>query len=180
MSWVRLRGSVLGVAFGFCALLLAVGGPLSASSAAAADLTIDTRATALLVVEQGLIELTNADRAKNGLPTLDYDPELLWIARSRAAAQLDLDNLSHYDKDGLLAFVKLLDGAGLRYGLAGENLARSGSVTPDLTQRIEEALMKSPKHRENILHPSFSRLAIGAAVDGSTGRIAFAQIFRGD
>jgi len=154
--------------------------PVALGANAGEVATVDTAATTLIVVEQALIELTNADRASHGLPPLDYDAELLWIARIRAADQLKLDSLSHYDGDGLLAFVKLLDRAGLQYGLAGENLARSGSNTPDVTQRIETALMKSPTHRKNILERAFSRIAIGAAHDSSTGRIAFAQIFRGD
>jgi uncharacterized protein YkwD len=154
--------------------------PVALGANAAEVANVDTRTTTLLVVEQALIELTNADRASHGLPPLDYDPDLLWIARTRANDQLKLENLSHYDADGLLAFVKLLDRAGVQYSLAGENLARSASNTPDVTQRIETALMKSPTHRKNILERAFSRIAIGAALDSSTGRIAFAQIFRGD
>jgi uncharacterized protein YkwD len=154
--------------------------PLAVGASTAEVASVDTRTTTLLVVEQALIELTNTDRASHGLPPLAYDPELLPIARTRAADQLELEHLSHYDANGLLVFVKLLDRAGLQYGLAGENLARSASNTPDVTQRIETALMKSPTHRKNILERAFSRIAIGAALDSSSGRIAFAQIFRGD
>jgi uncharacterized protein YkwD len=146
----------------------------------ASELRVDISAANLLAVEYSLIELTNSDRVKNGVAPLDFDPGLLWIARARATEQLKLESLSHYDNDGLLAFVKLLDRAGVRYALAGENLARSAAQTPDLTERIEAALMKSPTHRKNILERSFSSIAIGAAVDTTTGRIAFAQIFRGE
>ena len=37
--------------------------------------------------------------------------------------------------------------------------------------------MKSPTHRMNILEPTFKRVAIGAATDG-TGQIAFAEVYR--
>jgi uncharacterized protein YkwD len=133
----------------------------------------------MIAVEQALLELTNADRAAHGLAPLDFDPETLLIARERAAAQLGQDNLSHYDEQGALAFVRLLDDAVLKYGLAGENLARGTTGGEDITERIEQALMKSPAHRKNILETRFVRAAIGAAVDRN-GRIAFAEIFRGD
>jgi uncharacterized protein YkwD len=151
-------------------------------AAAPAQLTLpgDPGIVRMIAVEQALLELTNVDRGLSGLPPLDFDPETLAIARLRAAAQLGPDNLSHYDEHGLLAFVGLLDDAALKYGLAGENLARGSTGSgDDITERIEQALMKSPTHRKNILETRFARAAIGAAVDGN-GRIAFAEIFRGD
>ena len=178
-SW--LRGWI--VAATVASLLSTAPLAITARTASAVDLSsemhADIAASTQLVAELALIELTNTDRASNGLPPLNFDPELLAIARERAADQLQQDKLSHLDAEGRLAFVKLLDAAGLRYGMAGENLARSGANGPDVTERVEAALMNSPTHRKNILDSSFSRIAIGAAVDAS-GRIAFAQIFRGD
>jgi uncharacterized protein YkwD len=46
-----------------------------------------------------------------------------------------------------------------------------------MPERVEQALMRSPSHRQNILEPTFNRIAIGAATD-SSGRVVFAQIFR--
>ncbi|HEY3063349.1 MAG TPA: CAP domain-containing protein [Chloroflexota bacterium] len=140
---------------------------------------VDLAFVRMVSAEQALLDLTNADRISNGLPALDFDPETLLIARQRAEAQLRADNLSHYDEHGLLAFVSLLDQSALRYGLAGENLARSKELGTNGVQRIEEALMKSPTHRTNILEKRFSRAAIGMASDAS-GRVAFAEIFRGE
>jgi len=58
-----------------------------------------------------------------------------------------------------------------------KNLARSSVTDPTVTRRIEEALMKSPKHRDNILEPTFSRVSIGTATDAS-GQITFAEVYR--
>jgi uncharacterized protein YkwD len=128
--------------------------------------------------EQALLDLLNADRAQNGLPPLDFDPDTLSIARRRASTQLQLPNLSHYDDTGQLAFVRFLTDAELQYQLAGENLARAeGANDPTIAQRIEQALMGSPNHRHNILERNFTLVAIGAATD-SLDRIAFAEIFR--
>jgi uncharacterized protein YkwD len=128
-------------------------------------------------LELALLELTNADRIANGLAPLELDLDLLEIARTRAATQLTLASLSHYDADGQLDFVRLLAEAGLDYLLAGENLARLMGLDPNVPERVEQALMASPTHRQNILDPTFNRIAIGAAMDDS-GRVVFAQIFR--
>lgn len=150
------------------------------AAAAAFEAPGDPAVIKMLGAEQTLLDLTNADRTENGLPPLDFDPETLEIARARAAAQLGPNNLSHYDDSGYLAFVRLLDGAGVSYGLAGENLARAPHASDqDVLPQIEAALMKSPTHRKNILETRYSRAAIGSATDGA-GRVAFAEIFRGE
>jgi len=170
----RSFGLVLAIA---ALLAIASTVSLAAPSFAAEPTGGDLAVANELAVEQALFDDTNADRAANGLPALDFDTQTLSIARQRAATQLDADNLSHYAPDGSLAFVDLLNAAHLGFALAGENLARSSSSNPDVITRIEQALMQSPTHRKNILEPTFARLAIGAATDPS-GRIAFAEIFR--
>ena len=127
--------------------------------------------------EQALLDMTNADRAQNGLPPVAFDPDSLQVARVRAAAQLPDGPLSHYNSLGELAFVGLLSDAGVEYSLAGENLARSSNTDPSTVTLLNNALMNSPAHRANILEPSFNLLAVGAA-SGSDGRLAFAEIFR--
>ncbi len=128
-------------------------------------------------VERALFDLVNADRARNHLPALTVDLSLLPVARSRADSQLADGPLNHYDSHGQLAFVPMLAGSGISYTLAGENLARSSGPDSGVVQRVEDALMRSPTHRKNILDPTFTRLAVGAAWDQS-GHVTFAQIFR--
>ena len=127
--------------------------------------------------ELALLQHTNADRVRHGLPQLQFDPPALATARTRANAQLNRGALSHYDSTGGLAFVNLLAQSGVQYSLAGENLARWVQSDPTGPERVQQAFMGSPDHRKNVLEPVFNRLAIGAATDTS-GRIAFAQIFR--
>jgi uncharacterized protein YkwD len=151
----------------------------STPDAHAESMAADLSVVRMLTVEQALLDKTNADRVAHGLPALDFDFETLDIARERASQQLGPGSLNHYDDQGALAFVKLLERSKLNYGLAGENLARSKDEGSDVIERIEDALMKSPTHRKNILEQRFSRAAIGMARDND-GRIAFAEIFRGD
>ncbi len=127
--------------------------------------------------EQAMLDLTNADRASNGLPPLMFDTATLWVARARAAAQVPDGPLSHYNSLGDLAFVGLLGDAAVSYSLAGENLARAAGIDPGVPDRLNQALMNSPLHRANILEPSFDMLAIGAA-SISQNSVAYAEIFR--
>ena len=150
---------------------VAVAEPVAAvDSAAPMDAT---------TAELQLLELTNRDRLENGLQPLALDPSTLSVARERAATQLELPALSHYDPAGQLAFVQLLEQSGVDYTLAGENLARSSAVDSDVTERVEDALMRSPTHRKNILEQTFTHVSIGAATD-EEGRISFAEIFRAE
>jgi uncharacterized protein YkwD len=182
---LRLRWSgwlavaALGAAFIFSAQ---PGVVQQVSAAETLDASVNTSEAAAVMpapqsLEQTMLALTNADRAANGQPALDFDPDTLAIARERAEASLTTPSLTHYDADGSLIFARLLKDSQLGYQLAGENLARSSSIDASVAQRIEQALMNSPLHRKNILEQGFSRVAIGAASD-SAGHIAFAEIFR--
>ena len=126
-------------------------------------------------LEVALLDRVNADRAAYGLAPLEADLDLLGIARARAAAQVALPALSHYDASGKLAVQGML--AGYSYSLAGENLARLRADDADAAPEAETALMNSPLHRKNILEPRFNRVAIGL-VRAPDGRLVFAQIFR--
>jgi uncharacterized protein YkwD len=157
---------------------IATGALSTAAGAAGGDLADLRDNTAPTPQEQTLLDLTNADRANNGLPPLIFDPSTLRVARTRAAAQIPDGPLSHYNSLGELAFVGLLADAGAQYTLAGENLARAASQDAGIVARLDEALMNSPTHRANILEPSFTMVSIGAA-SGPDGRpLAFAEIFR--
>jgi uncharacterized protein YkwD len=132
----------------------------------------------LVQLEAELLERTNAERAARGFAPLAHDPALTNVARTRAAAQVPLPSLSHYDASGQLAVGKLLAAEGVTYKLAGENLARLPGADNTTSTRATKALMDSPLHRKNILEPRFDRMAIGAVLDPN-GRVIYAQIFRG-
>jgi uncharacterized protein YkwD len=126
--------------------------------------------------ELTMLELTNAERARHGVPPLEFDVEVLQVARLRAAAQASESTLSHLDGDGEIAFGRLLDEIGLPYAMAAENLARLEAAAP-APQWAQDALMRSREHRDNILNPAFTRLAVGIATDAS-GRTTVAELFR--
>jgi uncharacterized protein YkwD len=127
-------------------------------------------------VEMALFQLTNADRARAGLPPVTFAPELLDIARQRASAQNANQALNHFDGAGDLAFVRLIADRGLSYRLIGENLARLTRAEGVDPERAEALLMSDPAHRANILDPTYDRLAVGSATDGA-GQLVLVQIF---
>ena len=161
---------------GTLALLAIAAQPVAAMDASMA-VPGDPAFATLVSSEQALVDLTNQDRAANGFPALQLDSSMLPVARERAEEQLGSQALSHYDDNGQLVFAQLLNQANVSYSLAGENLARSSVDDANIAQRVEQALMQSPMHRKNILEPSFTRVAIGAAID-NTGEIAFAEVYR--
>lgn len=145
--------------------------------AAALQLPGDPSLAMLFAVEQSMLDLTNADRIANGLDPLEFDADTLVIARQRAASQLGVSSLTHYDANGDLAFVHLFTDRQISYQLAGENLARATADDPAVTTRVEQALMKSPLHRKNILERGFTRVAIGSATDAQ-GQLTIAEVYR--
>lgn len=151
-------------------------GAASAAAGSATPAPSDTGPSTETAQEQNLLDLTNQARSDTGLQPLTFDPDLLPIARERAASQTNAASLSHYDDMGSLAFISLLDDANVPYSMAGENLARSEDPTADVVPDLQQALMNSPAHRANILQANYTSLAIGAAT-GTDGDLAFSEIF---
>ena len=101
-----------------------------------------------------VIRLVNAERAKQGLPALSTNRTINGAAQVRA---LELPTLfSHNRPDGRSCFTALSE-AGIRYGAAGENIAR-GYPTP---AAVVEGWMNSPGHRANILNENFTTIGVG-------------------
>jgi uncharacterized protein YkwD len=132
---------------------------------------------AMVAPELALLDETNRDRTSVGLTRVTSDSELVPLARARAGAQVSRPSLSHLDDGGALAFLSLIQRAGLRHQVAGENLVRLPGPIGTAPARAQRALMASPTHRANILDPRYGRLAIGMANDRD-GRVIFAQLFR--
>lgn len=137
----------LGVAAG---LLL---GPFSVGPAAADD------AVGLVV------ELTNVERQRAGLPALAANPSLTLAAASYARV-LSSEGCWGHACGSVTDFRQRAMQAG--YGgwtRLGENLA-AGARTP---AAVVAAWMASPGHRANILEPDFREIGIGVAYGGPAG-----------
>lgn len=122
------------------------------------------------IAERQLLDLVNEERVQLGLGALAWDERLLPVARAHSQEMFKLKYFSHESPVTGSPFDRL-KAAGISYSRAGENLAFAQAVSV-----AHRALMDSPGHRENILRPEFSRLAIGVINAGTYGRMV-TQLF---
>lgn len=122
--------------------------------------------------EQQMVNLVNAERAKNGLAPLQVDMELVRLARMKSADMIAKNYFSHTSPTYGSPF-DMMNNAGLAYRTAGENLAGAGSVSTAHTN-----LMNSSGHRANILNSAFTHIGIGIVDGGPYGKM-FTQMFIG-
>lgn len=110
--------------------------------------------------QQTVIDQTNAERKKNGLPALVPNASLSEAAYQKARNMFDEQYWSHYSPDGESPW-EFMKAAGYTYSVAGENLARDFTDTDDMVN----AWMNSPTHRENIVNAKYQEIGI-AVVNG--------------
>jgi uncharacterized protein YkwD len=114
---------------------------------------------------RGLLDDMNDARVKEGLAPLDWDVSLEEVAYARAKNLVQNGYFDHYAPDGESAFSELA-ARGIRYRLAGENLARNNYLETKTVQAAFDGLMNSPGHRANILEPRFSSVGVAVVRDG--------------
>ncbi len=120
--------------------------------------------------ERKLLDLVNAERRNKKLPALKINPLLCDVARDHSANMAKQGKMEH-ELDGKSPYDRI-KGAGYRYTLAGENLAR-GDVS---LEEVVAAWMRSKVHRENILEEEFTEVGIGTCRD-EKGDTYYAQVF---
>jgi uncharacterized YkwD family protein/spore coat assembly protein SafA len=118
---------------------------------------------AIKSVENQVIQLTNQERAKNGLPSMTADWELSRVARYKANDMRDKNYFSHTSPTYGSPF-DMMKNFGISYRSAAENIA-AGQTTP---ASVVQSWMNSSGHRANILS-SNTRIGVGYAKGGSYG-----------
>lgn len=113
----------------------------------------------------GLLEAMNVARREAGLAALEWDGSLQTVAYARAENLVENGYFDHYAPDGESAFSELA-ARGIRYRLAGENLARNNYAETKTVAAAFDGLMNSPGHRANILEERFSSVGVAAVRDG--------------
>lgn len=107
-----------------------------------------------------VIEDTNKERQKVGLPLLAENPALSDAARAKAQNMFAENYWAHFSPSGKDPWGFILS-SGYKFSYAGENLARNFYNSED----VVVAWMKSPSHRDNILNSRYEDIGI-AVVDG--------------
>lgn len=134
------------------------------------DLPDDLALSADGVAERQMLDLLNEERTSAGLRALIWDDRLLPVARQHSEEMFRLKYFAHTSPVSGTPFDRLRS-AGITYSRAGENLAYAQSVAV-----AHRGLMQSPGHRENVLRPEFTHIAIGIISAGPYGRM-FTQLF---
>jgi uncharacterized protein YkwD len=122
-----------------------------------------------LTVEQ-VIQQANADRNRLGLPSLEFDHTLTLAAFAKAQDMVANNYFAHVNPEGVKPWY-WFKALGYNYSFAGENLAQGFDDAHDL----EQSWMASPKHRANILSPSYKD--IGVAIVYKNGERIIVQLF---
>ena len=124
-------------------------------------LTVTVIAPPIEQWEREVLDLVNAERAKAGLGALSWGATCEGAAKTRA--QELVASYSHTRPDGTAWSTACpIPASG---GASGENLAAgNAAVSP---QTVVATWMNSPEHRENILNPEFTKLAVGFVFEPS-------------
>lgn len=117
------------------------------------------------ITAQKVLDQTNQERSKLGLPVLKYNSLLSQSATQKAQDMFTHNYWAHTSPSGTSPwnFFKNVD---YKYSIAGENLARDFYDTESLLK----AWMNSPTHKENIINPKYQEIGIGV-VNGTLGGI---------
>lgn len=124
-------------------------------------------------IEMQVAELTNQERAKQGLKPLTFNWELGRVARDKSEDMIAKNYFSHTSPTYGSPF-DMMKAYGISYRTAGENIA-SGQRT---AQAVVTAWMNSEGHRKNILNPNFTEIGVDYATK-SNGTPYWTQMFIG-
>ncbi|MDT0611901.1 CAP domain-containing protein [Streptomyces lancefieldiae] len=120
-----------------------------------------------------VVDLTNRERSRAGLPALGVDARLTRAAQAHSADMVARDFYSHTDPDGGKPRDRAA-AAGATRRTVGENIACGQRSPAD----VVEGWMNSPGHRANILKADFTHIGVGLAGGGRAGTY-WTQLFGG-
>lgn len=112
------------------------------------------------VVEQQVIDLTNALRAGAGCPAVRASPVLVAAARAHSYDMAANSFFDHTGSDGSSA-VQRIERAGYHARISAENIA-AGFATPE---SVVTAWSTSPGHRANLLNCDVTEVGVGYVFD---------------
>jgi uncharacterized protein YkwD len=127
----------------------------------------------LSTAERKIVDLTNQQRAQNGLPALTVNTKLVQMADIHSQDMARLHHLEHTLSG--VAQPTLADRAkfvGYSYWALGENVA---SGYPDASS-VTAGWMASSGHRANILNSSYTQIGVAIAND-NTGVPYYTVVF---
>ncbi|MEW9501918.1 CAP domain-containing protein [Jeotgalibacillus marinus] len=112
--------------------------------------------------EQQVVDLTNAERSKEGLAPLQLDVELSKVAKDKSK---DMQQNQYFDHNSPThgSPFDMMKEYGVSYKSAGENIAM-GQGSPE---EVVQAWMNSEGHRKNIMSSSYTHIGVGHIKEGN-------------
>ncbi len=126
------------------------------------ETTEQNQSSELSQFEQEVVELTNQERAKQGLSPLKIDTELSKVAREKSRDMASNGYFAHNSPSYGSPF-DMMKQFGISYSTAGENIAK-GQRTPE---EVVNAWMNSEGHRANIMNANFTHIGVGYVEQGN-------------
>ncbi|MBE6184244.1 CAP domain-containing protein [Heyndrickxia ginsengihumi] len=123
--------------------------------------TASDSTSALNAYEKQVVDLTNKERAKNGLKPLQVDATLSKMARAKSNDMMTNKYFDHTSPTYGSPF-DMMKKFGISYKSAGENIAM-GQQTPE---EVVNSWMNSPGHRANILNKNYTHIGVGYVENG--------------
>ncbi|KPB06498.1 CAP domain-containing protein [Bacillus sp. CHD6a] len=112
--------------------------------------------------EKKVVELTNAEREKQGLAPLQLDEELSKVAKEKSKDMQKNNYFSHNSPTYGSPF-DMMKQFGVEYRTAGENIAQGQQSS----EEVVNAWMNSEGHRANIMNENFTHIGVGHVEEGN-------------
>jgi hypothetical protein len=112
------------------------------------------------IFTEQIVDFTNTERERNGLPALKFDALLSEAARRKAEDMFTNGYWAHVAPDGTTPW-DFITASGYNYVYAGENLAKDFQDSDNVVR----AWMDSPSHQRNILNQNYKDIGV-AVVNG--------------
>ena len=177
-AWGRpLPGGRLGTCLRFGSLALAIVLGLGHAQGA---LPSALPALPAHYLEERLLQLTNEERARHGVPAVRASAVLAQAARHHAEEMVRLRYFSHVSPTpgrGDVGDRVAMVGGTMRS--VGENLAAVQAGGLDLPERVIGGWMQSPGHRQSLLAGRWTHVGFGAQ-ETPDGRLVVVQVFAFD
>ncbi len=121
----------------------------------------------LLPAESELLRRLNQERQKRGLIPLELEPAMTEVGREYVQRMLETHGRGHYAPEPPDVRLRA---RGLKFAKVGENLSQAASP-----QEALEAMLESPSHKTNLLHPGYRHVGVAAMRAG--GGYLFCLLF---
>lgn len=102
-----------------------------------------------------MVDYVNKARQDAGLPALQIDADLAYVARVKSQDMYDNKYFSH-DSPTYGSPFDMMTKFGIQYRGAAENIAKNTSV-----EAAQNSFMRSQGHKDNILNPIYTHIGVG-------------------